>query len=133
MARKQHTLPVPDARQTAAAHKHIEKFVRVIKPDAPGFLAYSLEMPGIIGRGRTAVSAIEQLNALLAHAVAMLLADGQTPPAPASDRKLEQINVRITAEEKLLLRELIQRAQPGLSASDFVRAALRSRLGLASA
>jgi uncharacterized protein (DUF1778 family) len=54
-------------------------------------------------------------------AVATMLEDGDTPPPPASDAmRSEQVNVRLTAEERLALETAAQRhGFRGLS--DFIR------------
>jgi uncharacterized protein (DUF1778 family) len=50
-----------------------------------------------------------------------MLEDGQVPPAPASEQKrTEQVNVRLTTEERLLLEEAAHnKGFRGIS--DFVR------------
>jgi uncharacterized protein (DUF1778 family) len=52
-----------------------------------------------------------------------MLEQGQSPPPPASEEmRVEQVNVRLTAEEKLALETAAQsKGYKGLS--DFVRAA----------
>ena len=63
----------------------------------------------------------------LTTAVATILESGQVPPSPASEQKRsEQINIRVTAEEKLLLEEAARsRGFRGLG--DFVRSASLGR------
>jgi uncharacterized protein (DUF1778 family) len=52
-----------------------------------------------------------------------MIESGQTPPAPASENKrTEQINVRLTPEEKLTLEEAA-RSKGYRGISDFVRSA----------
>ena len=63
----------------------------------------------------------------LAVAVATLLEAGDVPPPPASEgKRTEQVNVRLTPEEKLLLEEAARsRGFRGLG--DFVRSSALAR------
>jgi len=55
--------------------------------------------------------------------VAYMLEIGETPPPPASDQKrTEQVNVRLTTEEKLVLEEAAH-SSGFRGISDFVRTA----------
>ena len=60
---------------------------------------------------------------ILTTAVAYMLEVGEVPPAAASENKrTEQINIRLTVEEKLLLEERA-RSKGFRGISDFVRSA----------
>lgn len=82
-----------------------------------------LELPHVFGDGKTVEACVENTREALEGAVAYLLEQGQRPPAPATTgQRTEQVNVRLTAEEKLLLEASAKRK--GFSGlSDFVRAA----------
>lgn len=68
----------------------------------------------------------ETLRATVA-AVATMLERGERPPSPASEGKREaQINIRVTAEEKLALEESARR-EGFRSVSDFIRNAALSK------
>ena len=82
-----------------------------------------LELPTAINHGRTPDECVKATRDILTTAVAYLLESGQTAPAPASENKRsEQINVRLTPEERLLLEEAA-RSKGYRGISDFVRSA----------
>src|SRR5687767_12730777 len=63
-----------------------------------------LEMPYVMNDGKTPDECVKATRESLAVAVAVLLEEGEMPPAPASGgKRSEQINVRLTTEEKQLL------------------------------
>ncbi len=95
-----------------------------------GYRATAMEMPTAVGIGATREAAIADLNETLVATIAMLLASGGTPPQALGERKLEQVNIRISAEEKLLLRELARKFGDGRNTSDLIRSAIREKLGL---
>jgi predicted RNase H-like HicB family nuclease len=82
-----------------------------------------LELPLVFGEGATPEACIGDTREALTLAVATMLELGQRPPAPAvAGRRTEQVNVRLTAEEKMLLEASAK--QKGFSGlSDFIRAA----------
>ncbi len=87
-----------------------------------------LEMPHVMNDGKTPDECVKATREILTTAVAYLLENGQTPPAPASEHKRsEQINIRVTAEEKLLLEEAA-RNKGFRGISDFVRSTSLSNL-----
>ena len=82
-----------------------------------------LELPTAMNHGRTPDECVKATRDILTTAVAYLIESGQTPPVPASDNKRsEQINVRLTPEERLLLEEAA-RSKGYRGISDFVRSA----------
>lgn len=83
----------------------------------------SLEMPHVFGDGKTADQCIQDTQEALCGAVACLLEQGNRPPVPAREgTRTQQVNVRLTAEEKAVLETTAKRKGfKGLS--DFLRAA----------
>jgi predicted RNase H-like HicB family nuclease len=82
-----------------------------------------LELPTAMNHGRTPDECVKATRDILTTAVAYLLESGQTAPAPATENKRsEQINVRLTPEERLLLEEAA-RSKGYRGISDFVRSA----------
>lgn len=83
-----------------------------------------LEMPLVMADGSTPDECVRATRQSLTVAVATLLEKGERPPAPASEAKRsEQVNVRLTPEEKLILDEAARsRGFKGLG--DFVRTAV---------
>lgn len=74
------------------------------KNEKLGFIGSSMELPTVFADGPTPEACYEATEAALTVAVATMIECGQTPPQPMSARKrTEQVNVRLTAEEKILL------------------------------
>ncbi len=83
----------------------------------------ALEMPDVMNDGRTPDECVENTRDILATVIAYLMEKGEAVPAAASENKrTEQINVRLTPEEKLLLEETA-RSKGFRGISDFVRSA----------
>ena len=98
---------------------------------AVGFVGSSIELPTVFADGTTAASCVEATHQALACAVATMLECGQDPPAAASlQRRNVQVNVRLTAQEKLRLTEAARR-QGFKGVSDFVRIAALDRTNAA--
>jgi len=82
-----------------------------------------LELPNVMSDGKTPDECVRATRDALVTAVAYLLEKGEAPPAPAVENKrTEQVNIRLTAEEKLLLEETARR-KGFRGISDFVRSA----------
>lgn len=82
-----------------------------------------LELPNVMNDGRTPDECVRATREALVTAVAYLLEKGEIPPASATEnRRSEQVNVRLTPEEKLLLEEAARR-KGFRGISDFVRSA----------
>lgn len=88
-----------------------------------------LEMPHVFGDGATPEACVKNTREALTSAAAYLIEAGQRPPAPATTgRRSEQVNVRLTAEEKLRLEASAKRkGYSGLS--DFIRAVAVEAMG----
>jgi predicted RNase H-like HicB family nuclease len=95
----------------------------ILKPsDDPSYVGHALELPGAIDGGDTPDAAVANVREAATTLVAYMLEQGRTPPSPASEAKRsEQVNVRLTPEEKLLLEEAAQR-EGFRGVSDYVRA-----------
>jgi predicted RNase H-like HicB family nuclease len=92
-----------------------------------GYFGRTIELPYAMSGGKTPAECAASVLEATTLAVATMLEHGERPPAPASDaRREQQLNIRITADERLRLEEGARKA--GFrSISDFVRtAALRS-------
>jgi len=105
------------AREIADAYQII------LHQEGGEYFGRALELPNVMNDGATPDACVKATRDILATAIAYLLETGQVPPAPAAEKKrTEQINVRLTAEEKLMLEEAARsRGFRGLS--DFVRSA----------
>src|SRR5215207_1577132 len=104
------------AREIADAYQIILQFEDGL------YYGRGLEMPTVMNHGKTPDECVRETKDILTTAVAYMLEKGETPPAPASENKrTEQVNVRLTPEEKLLLEEKA-RTKGFRGVSDFVRA-----------
>ena len=84
-----------------------------------GFVARSLELPNVFADGGTPSKCYARTIAATVSVVAFMLESGRLPPSPGGNRDI-QMNVRLTAEEKLWLEETAR--QKGFrGVSDFVR------------
>ena len=71
--------------------------------DRLGFIGCSVELPTVFADAKTPEQCYKATEEALMVAVATMIESGQRPPPPASaGRRTEQVNVRLTAEEKLL-------------------------------
>lgn len=77
----------------------------------------------VFGDGPTPAKCIDDTRAALTAAVAYMIEQGQRPPPPARlGARTQQVNVRLTAEEKAML-EVTARRKGFEGLSDFLRAA----------
>jgi len=123
--------PFEDRHWNEAA-KLVERYRLILEPDGEGgYIGSAVEFQSVLARGATAQECIESTRRALTVAAATMLEAGQRPPAPASHKKRQiQINVRLSADEKLLLEEAARRCGfKGIS--DFVRTAALERASAA--
>ena len=102
--------------------REVAQSYRIILSHEDGmYYGRGLELPDAMNHGKTPDECVRATREILTTAVAYLLETGQTPPAPASENKrTEQINIRLTPEEKVLLEEAA-RSKGFRGISDFVR------------
>ena len=110
------------------ARKIVEEYHLVLEPNEEvGFIGRALELPTGFADGPTPDECVAATREGLTAAVATMLEMGQRPPARASKaRRQAQINIRVSAEEKLILEETARR-NGFRGVSDFVRAAALDR------
>src|SRR5688572_26351650 len=79
----------------------------ILRPEpSVGYIARGLELPNVFADGRTVERCAAAIREALLTVTAYMLESGQVPPPPAEEnRRHEQINIRVTAEEKVLLEE----------------------------
>ena len=103
--------------------KKIAADYRIIleRNDRLGFIGTAVELPTVFADAKTPESCYRATEEALTVAVATMIECGQRPPQPASAKKrTEQVNVRLTAEEKLLFSNAA--ANLGFKGiSDFIR------------
>lgn len=86
-----------------------------------GYIGCTVEMPSVMGGGKSIAACYKDTLEATAFSIGVMLEAGQTPPAPAREGKRDQqINIRLTADERLRLESLA--ARDGFrSVSDYVR------------
>ncbi len=89
--------------------------------DRLGFMGTAVEFPTVFADAKTPEKCYQATEEALTVAVATMIECGQRPPQPASaGRRTEQVNVRLTAGEKLLFSNAA--ANLGFKGiSDFIR------------
>jgi predicted RNase H-like HicB family nuclease len=104
------------------AERIIEEYDFVLRHEDGEWYAHALEYPEAMGDGKTIEQAVAAAHEALMAAVCTMLEIGQRPPFPArSGKRTEQVNVRLTVEEKAFLESRAKsRGFRGLS--DFIRA-----------
>lgn len=101
----------------------------VIRLEDDEYYGRGLELPGAMDDGKTPDECVKNTREAMAACVAVMLERGETPPAPASgSRRSEQVNIRLSPEEKLLMEESA-RARGFRGISDYVRALALSGKG----
>jgi predicted RNase H-like HicB family nuclease len=105
------------------ARRIAESYQIIIEFEDGEYYGRGLELPNVMNDGKTPDECVEKTRDILTTAVAYLLETGQTPPSPASENKrTEQINIRLTPDEKIRLEEAA-RNKGFRGVSDFVRIA----------
>ena len=124
MAAKGKDIAAPfDKKILAAAKRIVDEYDIVLRREEGEWYGHALEYPEAMGDGKTVEQCVEETRKALLAGVATMLEEGQTPPVPARDNvRTEQVNIRLTAEEKALL-EKRSRRKGFKGVSDYVRAA----------
>ena len=108
------------AKQAAAT---ASGYQLILETDDGHWYGRGLELPHVFGDGATPAKCVTATRAALTAAVAYLLEEGQKPPVPVlTGQRTQQVNVRLTAEEKRAIENTARRK--GFSGlSDYIRAA----------
>lgn len=109
-----------DADTLDAARKLSEQYQIILVQDGDTWFGRGLELPNVFGDGGTPDQCIAETRQAMTAAVATMLERDQRPPAPAGDKRVEQVNVRLTAEEKLAI-ERTAKANGFRGIGDFMR------------
>lgn len=106
----------------STAKKIAEKYEIIVVFENGDWYGRGLEMPNVFGDGKTPDECLKNTREGLVSAVAHLLERKEVVPAPASQgKRTEQVNIRLTAEEKAILGASAKaRGFHGLA--DFIRA-----------
>ena len=105
------------------AKKIAEQYQIILSCEEAHWYGRGLELSNVFGDGKTVNQCMEDTREALRGAVATMLEQGQEPPTPAREgTRTQQVNVRLTAEEKVVL-EFTARRKGFKGLSDFIRAA----------
>ena len=117
-----------DKKIWAQAQTIADRYQIVVSCQDGYWYGHGLELPLAMGGGATAQDCISDTRLALASSVAVSIERGETPPTPAAEgKRTEQVNVKLTAEEKAMLVATSQ-AKGFRGISDYIRAtALASR------
>jgi predicted RNase H-like HicB family nuclease len=108
----------------AAAERLVDAYDIVLRREDGEWVGHALEYPEAIGVGGTVEECMAETRKSLLAGVAAMLEDGETPPVPARQNvRSEQVNLRLTPEEKALL-ESRSRTRGFRGVADFVRASV---------
>jgi predicted RNase H-like HicB family nuclease len=103
------------------ARQIAEKYQVILQFEDGEWYGRGLELPNAFGDGKTPDACVKMTREAFAAVVATMIEDGHRLPVPASDAlRDQQVNVRLTTEEKARLEESSQQA--GFrGVSDYVR------------
>lgn len=100
----------------------VDKYEVVISFKDGDWYGRGLEMPLVFGDGKTPDECVKNTKEALTATVAHLLEIGEIVPVPASmGKRVEQVNVRLTIEEKTIL-AAAARSRGFKGIGDFLRA-----------
>lgn len=128
-AAERRRLSRPFAPSVLARAREIAQQYRLVieADDEVGFFGCTVEMPLVMADGRTVQACARNVLDATIASVATLLERDERPPSPAREaRRDQQINIRLSAEEKLRLEGLAAR-EGFRSISDFVRSSALDR------
>ena len=107
----------------ARAERTAAEYDIVLRREDDEWYGHALEYPEAMGDARTPAACVRATRRALVAALAAMIEAGETPPPPARQAvRCEQVNVRLTQEEKALL-ETSARRKGFRGVSDFIRAA----------
>lgn len=105
------------------AREIVERYEVVVWVEDGEWYGRGVELPNVMNDGKTPEECVANTRDILASTVAYLLEAGEVPPAAAREGiRTEQVNVRLTTEEKLQLESAAQR-KGFRGSSDFMRSA----------
>ena len=105
MSKKSEKLDRPFAKKFLdVAKKLVDKYEILLAEHDGEWYGRGLEMPGVFADGKTPDECIKNTREALLAAATHLLERGEPVPTPATTgKRTEQVNVRLTAEEKAIL------------------------------
>jgi predicted RNase H-like HicB family nuclease len=111
----------------ARARPIADQYQMVILFQDGEYYGRGVELPFAFGDGKTIERCARNTREAFVSAVASLLQDGFSPPAPASEGKRDQqVNIRLSSEEKFLL-ETKAKQSGAAGISEYIRAVALSK------
>lgn len=99
-----------------------DKYQVILQREGGEYIGRGLELPNAFEDGKTADECVRKTREMFVTVVATMLEDGEVPPPPASaGKRTEQVNVRLSVEEKLVL-EASARRRGYAGLADYIRA-----------
>jgi predicted RNase H-like HicB family nuclease len=93
-----------DKKILAKAKKIATQYEVIMSFEDGAWYGKGVEMPTVFGDGKTPNECIENTREAFIASVAYMLETGQSVPLPSSKgKRTEQVNVRLTTEEKAIL------------------------------
>jgi len=105
------------------------EYTVVLEPnEGSGYRGRTLELPYVVGFGKSVDACIADLRDALAVAVGGMLANDMTPPMPSTaNMRDDQVNIKLTRREKAFLTEAARR-EGFRSVADFMRSLAMRRV-----
>jgi predicted RNase H-like HicB family nuclease len=112
-----------DPRILRQARQIAKSYEVVVWQEEGYYYGHGVELPTSFGGGKTVEACVKDTREAFVLTVAVLLEEGKAPPPPAREEmRTEQVNVRLTAREKLQL-EAAAKQKGFRGVSDYVRSA----------
>lgn len=112
-----------DPSVLAEAERLVSQYQVVLHCEDDHWYGRGLEFPKVFADGATADECVAETRQAMQGVVAFLIESGKSPPAPAREgARKQQVNVRLTVEERLLF-ESAARRKGFAGLSDFFRSA----------
>lgn len=110
----------------ARAEAAVADYQFVLRQEGGEWFGNGLEMPEAVGDGKDVAACVRSIRSAMVSVAAYMIEQGQEPPPAAREGvRTEQINVRLSASERLALdTKARQHGHKGIS--DFVRSSLLS-------
>ncbi len=105
------------------AREIASRYSLILEPEPQvGYVGSAMELPNVFADGASPDRCVKETLAALTGVVARMIELGQTPPAPAqqSEQRDVQLNIRVSAREKLLI-EKAAKAKGFTGVSEYLR------------
>lgn len=112
-----------DPKVLKRAQEIASKYQVIIQQEDGEFIGRGLELPNAYEDGSTPDECVKKTREMFVTVVASMIEGGEVPPPPASEgKRTEQVNIRLSAEEKLVL-EASARRHGHAGLAEYIRSA----------